>query len=92
MIGYAPIALMITSKRKGVKMGIIEDSVRSITHWQVLIESINKIKKKGTIMKCVKKGTQKIKRVSDSQAMDMVDNKGWDYCPKHEWKAQNKEK
>lgn len=39
-------------------------------------------------MKCVKKDTQKIRRVSDPQAMDMVDNKGWNYCPKREWKEQ----
>lgn len=42
-------------------------------------------------MKCVKKDTQKIRRVSDSQAANMVDNKEWNYCPKHEWKEQNKQ-
>lgn len=38
-------------------------------------------------MKCVKKG-EVIRRVSNIKAIDMVDNKGWNYCPKHEWKEQ----
>ena len=42
-------------------------------------------------MKCIKKHG-KIKRVSDDQASDMVSEKGWEYCPKHEWKEQRKEK
>jgi hypothetical protein len=42
-------------------------------------------------MKCVKKDLR-IRRVSDSQAIDMVDNHGWKYCPKHEWKEQEKKK
>jgi len=39
-------------------------------------------------MKCIKKG-EKVQRVSDDKASEMVD-KGWKYCPKHEWKEQNK--
>lgn len=35
-------------------------------------------------MKCVKKDEQ-IKRVSDEEAAKMV-TKGWEYCPKAEWK------
>jgi len=42
-------------------------------------------------MKCIKK-SKKIQRVSDIKAIDLVDNYGWKYCPKHEWKAQNEKK
>jgi hypothetical protein len=42
-------------------------------------------------MKCVKKHGE-IKRVSDDQAFEMVKQKGWEYCPKHEWKEQRKKK
>lgn len=42
-------------------------------------------------MKCIKKHG-KIKRVSDDQAFDMVKEKGWEYCPKREWKEQGKTK
>ena len=38
-------------------------------------------------MKCIKKH-EKIKRVSDHKALEMVIQKGWKYCPKHEWKKQ----
>lgn len=38
-------------------------------------------------MKCVKKHGE-IKRVSNEKAEVMVDEKGWEYCPKHEWKNQ----
>ena len=41
-------------------------------------------------MKCVKKHGE-IKRVSDDQAGEMVE-KGWSYCPKHEWKETRKKK
>ena len=38
-------------------------------------------------MKCVEKANIGIiKRVSDSEAEDLVDNKGWSYCPK--WKRK----
>jgi hypothetical protein len=51
-------------------------------------------------MKCIKQldhksGTYgKIIRVSDREAFDKVErcwkrDSSWDYCPKHEWKAQN---
>lgn len=40
-------------------------------------------------MKCVKKGEQ-IKRVSDSQAIELVEKHNWNYCPKHEWKTKYK--
>jgi len=42
-------------------------------------------------MKCVKKGKE-IKRVTDSKAIEMVEEHGWVYCPKHEFKEQNKKK
>ena len=38
-------------------------------------------------MKCVKKHGE-IKRVKDEVALEMVHEKGWEYCPKHEWKEQ----
>lgn len=41
-------------------------------------------------MKCVKKDGKKIQRVSDSKAMILVDELGWAYCPKHEWKEQER--
>jgi hypothetical protein len=37
-------------------------------------------------MKCIKKHGE-IKRVSDEKAMRLVTTRGWEYCPKHEWKA-----
>lgn len=37
-------------------------------------------------MKTVKDSSGKIKRVRDETAFDMVDNKGWNFCPKKEWK------
>lgn len=40
-------------------------------------------------MKCIKKHGE-IKRVSDDQAHQMVAEKGWNYCPKSEWKALRK--
>ena len=43
-------------------------------------------------MKCIKK-KKEIKRVSDSEAAELVKLKqGWTYCPKHEWKAHRKVK
>jgi hypothetical protein len=42
-------------------------------------------------MKCIKKG-EKIQRVPDIQAHELVENKGWNYCPKHEWKEQTQKK
>ncbi|MHA1701006.1 MAG: hypothetical protein ACTSWK_01940 [Promethearchaeota archaeon] len=42
-------------------------------------------------MKCIKK-SKKIQRVSDIKAIDLVNNHGWNYCPKHEWKSQNEKK
>lgn len=40
-------------------------------------------------MKCIKKHGEKVKRVSDEQAIEMVaSKKGWTYCPKSDWKAQ----
>ncbi|MFW9871573.1 MAG: hypothetical protein ACFFG0_00555 [Candidatus Thorarchaeota archaeon] len=41
-------------------------------------------------MKCVKKEGKKIRRVSDEKAMKLVDEHGWEYCPKHEWKSQER--
>jgi len=41
-------------------------------------------------MKCVKKHGD-IKRVTDEKAVLMVSEKGWNYCPKHEWKEKRKE-
>jgi len=37
-------------------------------------------------MKTVKDPSGKIKRVRDETAFDMVANKGWNFCPKKEWK------
>jgi hypothetical protein len=43
-------------------------------------------------MKCVKYKTSniglhnKIKRVSDKEAIEFVNSGKWEYCPKHEWK------
>ena len=38
-------------------------------------------------MKCIKKDS-KINRVPDHIAIDMVENKGWVFCNKKEWKKQ----
>lgn len=43
-------------------------------------------------MKCVKKEGKEIRRVSDEKAMKFVDHHGWEYCPKYEWKEQEKKK
>jgi len=40
-------------------------------------------------MKCIKKHGE-IKRVSDSEAHEMVSNKEWNYCPKKEWKEKTR--
>ena len=40
-------------------------------------------------MKCIKKDGEKVKRVSNEKAAEMV-SKGWAYCPKSEWKAQER--
>jgi len=42
-------------------------------------------------MKCVKKG-EEVKRVRDEKASELVDNHGWKYCPKEEFKQLKKEK
>ena len=47
-------------------------------------------KKEQYKMKCVKKNG-KIVRVSDRTAREMAD-KGWDYCPKHEYKERKRKK
>jgi hypothetical protein len=39
--------------------------------------------------KCVKKG-DKVKRVRDDVARELVDNQGWTYIPKSEWKRLKK--
>ena len=39
-------------------------------------------------MKCIEKHGEKIKRVNDDNAMEMVKEKGWAYCPKSKWKVQ----
>ncbi len=42
-------------------------------------------------MKCVEKANVGIiKRVSDSEAENLVYNKGWAYCPKWKWKEVKK--
>jgi len=41
-------------------------------------------------MKCLKRNG-KVIRVGDKKAMDLI-NKDWEYCPKHEWKDQRKNK
>lgn len=35
--------------------------------------------------KCIQKGDE-VKRVRDDEARELVDNKGWKYIPKSEWK------
>lgn len=40
-------------------------------------------------MKCIKKHGE-IKRVRDKEADKMVSERGWDYCPKREWKKKGK--
>lgn len=42
-------------------------------------------------MKCVKKGNE-IVRVKDDKAKNMVEEKGWVYCPKSEYKEYKNEK
>tara|TARA_Y100001938_G_scaffold115215_1_gene158478 strand:+ start:93 stop:239 length:147 start_codon:yes stop_codon:yes gene_type:complete len=37
-------------------------------------------------MKCIKKA-KTILRVSDKEAAEKVATQGYEYCPKHEWKA-----
>lgn len=42
-------------------------------------------------MKCIKHVTDgRIDRCSDEQAAKLVAQKWWAYCPKSEWKAQQK--
>lgn len=41
-------------------------------------------------MKCIKKDGEKIRRVGDDKAKEMVETEGWSYCPKSEWKAQER--
>ena len=36
-------------------------------------------------MKCIKKHGE-IKRVRDEEARTLVEEQGWKYCPKSEWK------
>jgi len=38
-------------------------------------------------MKTIKKGTE-YKRISDREAITLVESKGWSYCAKQEWKLQ----
>jgi len=38
-------------------------------------------------MKCVKRN-DKIKRVKDKEAYELVEAQGWKYCPKSEWKEK----
>ena len=40
-------------------------------------------------MKCIKKHG-KIRRVSDELARKLVNTDKYKFCPKHEWKEQNK--
>lgn len=42
-------------------------------------------------MKCVKKHG-KIKRVNDEVAEELVNDKGWEYCSKSEWKKEVRDK
>ena len=42
-------------------------------------------------MKCVKKD-KTIKRVSDKEAARMVQDQGYEYCPKKEWKEKIRDK
>lgn len=40
-------------------------------------------------MKCVKDNMGMVKRVPDERANEMV-TRGWSFCPKSEWKAQER--
>lgn len=42
-------------------------------------------------MKCIKKDG-KIKRVRDKEARELVEDKGWIFIPKSEWKSNRKKK
>ena len=40
-------------------------------------------------MKCIRriiKGVESVKRVSDEEAVLLIANNGYHYCPKHVWK------
>jgi len=41
-------------------------------------------------MKCIKKDGEKIRRVSDNKANEMVKTQGWSYCSKSKWKDQER--
>lgn len=44
-------------------------------------------------MKCVKNiRTQEVKKIRDSEAMELVDKKEWVYCPKNEYKKYKVQK
>lgn len=43
-------------------------------------------------MKCIEKHGEKVKRVSDDDAIEMVTEKGWAYCSKSKWKDQQNKK
>jgi len=43
-------------------------------------------------MKCIKNKHGKISRVFDDKANTLVDTGDYKYCPKCEWKEQNKKK
>ena len=44
-------------------------------------------------MKCVRDlTTKRIMRVSDEYANDLVKHSGFKYCPKHEYKAQKRDR
>ena len=42
-------------------------------------------------MKCIKKHGE-IRRVNDQKAQIFVMERGWTYCPKHEWKEKVRDK
>lgn len=42
-------------------------------------------------MKCIKKESR-IRRVSDGDAITLVKEEGWTWCPRHEWKQKVRDK
>jgi len=42
-------------------------------------------------MKCIKNG-KTIKRVSNEEAFRLVDNEGWQFCSRKDWKTQVRDK
>jgi len=51
-----------------------------------IVFNLEQNKRKETIMKCIRKGDL-VRRVKDQEAISLVDNKGWKFCPKEDWKA-----